>query len=605
MGEGIAGWGGTSGGWVNAEMDLSPLVGFSDVKIRFAFCSDPAVCTVDDSSLISMFIDNILIEDGTTNYLVNDADGTAYPAEFTIGVGVWHPDNFNSYLGNSWWSGDPILGGYDNHWLQYLISPGINLSGAVDPVLTFKLNYCVEDPATAAAPYDGWDGCNVWISPDGDNNWVVVDPIFPVYNCQSMYSFGFEWGMGEGIVGWGGTSNGWVNAEMDLSPWAGSSNAKIRFAFCSDPAICTVDDSTLFGMIIEDISIDDGAVNYLENDADSTSYPSGFTIGGGETSIAGNCWIIDDATYHTPSHCATCDHAGHYNLSNAIESPWILIPEGFDSYFTFWVWCDLPDFEGGGGSFLEDYYFVEVSLDGTNWEHATYGFYDYGDLGRPGAASVGWEEYLPGMPFNSNIIMDLSDLAGEDIKIRFRVTTDDNDDGGIGTGLHFDDFTVWTTMQSVEYNLAQYWNLISLPVTPEDNSLLSLFSNVAVAYEFAGGTYVQADSLDNGKAYWIYVPEAETVTVEGMPFTQYSVPVDPPWEMLGSVSTPAIPVVDPGNIVVMYNFDQTYNQIEDFVMEPGFGYWVNMTGDVEEFSLSGDTLGDGSVKFEDAEIVKE
>ena len=155
-----------------------------------------------------------------------------------------------------------------------------------------------------------------------------------------------------------------------------------------------------------------------------------------------------------------------------------------------------------------------------------------------------------------------------------------------------------------EYNLSQYWNLISLPVTPEDNSLEVLFPNATVAYQFAGGTYVQADSLDNGKAYWLYVPNAETVTVEGLPFTDYSVPVNPPWEMLGSVSTPAIPTVDPGNIVVIYNFDQTYYQVPDLVMEPGFGYWVNMTEDVEEFSLNGEALLDGSAKVEDAEIVK-
>ena len=151
------------------------------------------------------------------------------------------------------------------------------------------------------------------------------------------------------------------------------------------------------------------------------------------------------------------------------------------------------------------------------------------------------------------------------------------------------------------YYLPSYWSLISLPVIPEDNGLAVLFPNATVAYEFTGGTYVQADSLDNGKAYWLYVPDADSVTVTGMPFTQYTIPVNPPWEMLGSVSTPAIPTVDPGSIVVIYNFDQTYYQVPDLVMEPGFGYWVNMTGDVEEFSLNGGTLIDGSVKFEEAE----
>ena len=1080
----------------------------------------------------------------TTHWSPTDEDSVVFLEDWESGLGdwvtvdvtaaglTWHTDTFNAYSGNSWWCGDPVIGGYNNHWLQYLISPSIDLSDATNPVLSFMLNYNVEDPAGATAPYDGWDGCNVWISGDGGTNWFVINPTTPAYNCQSMYSFGYEWGMGENIAGWGGTSGGWVDTEFDLSAAAGYSDVKIRFAFCSDPAYCTFDDPDLFGMIVDDISIDDGVVNYLENDADGIAFPAEFTLDGGDTS--GDWWIVDDATYHTPSHCATCVIENHYNLSNAIESPWISIPEGFTTHFTFWVWCDMQDYSSGGGTNLEDYYMVEVSQDGIIWEYETYGFYDYGDVGRPGGASVGWEEYLPGMPFNGNISMDLTDLAGEDIKIRFRATTDDNDDGGIGTGLHFDDFTIWassvsdslvtfqvnmnvqeyagnfdpgagdivvirgsfngwsgndhectlddslytcsvnlpegpieykfiivpgaggddiwescanrtydvmsgggvidpvyfndegwdfinievlfrvdmevqilngnfnpatdwvvvrgahesignwggatqlyqetgttiysdwiqfdnlSTGQSIEYkyvilddgnpdlatweqsdnrafevtgfepdnlpppygngyseimpdvvyfadvspddiitqdvlvnfhvdmrpafykiadpfayivdvqtgdtvfsidevgvvgffnnwpwgsispehilyddgippdtapddsvyaagvqfftgdpkeliykygingydveagfaqnhaviiddsgpvfsiqppdmfgeqgdwydpwmpppfptwelqitatgetgtapnefsvviggdnnqnflpapppppqymcwpqlwelpawngpysemiqvwdesneyewtleidpngnvmppdsrttvltwdpadlpdvpenwgfmitddsgnilipdmslqsslevtgssntflhvkygqlilpfdyNLAQYWNLISLPVIPEDNSLEALFPSATVAYEFAGGTYVQADSLDNGKAYWLYVPNTETVTVEGLPFTQYSVQVDPPWEMLGSVSTPAIPAVDPGNIVVMYNFDQTYYQVPGFVMEPGFGYWVNMTGDVEEFSLNGEMLLDGLAKNEVAEADK-
>ena len=35
---------------------------------------------------------------------------------------AWHTDDFNAYSGKSWWCGDPVIGGYDNHWLQYLIS---------------------------------------------------------------------------------------------------------------------------------------------------------------------------------------------------------------------------------------------------------------------------------------------------------------------------------------------------------------------------------------------------------------------------------------------------------------------------------------------------
>ena len=68
-------------------------------------------------------------------------------------------------------------------------------------------------------------------------------------------------------------------------------------------------------------------------------------------------------------------------------------------------------------------------------------FYDYGDLDRPG--SLGWQEYLPGDPFNGNSQLDISSYAGNDIKVRFVARLDENDDGGVGQGLYIDDVHVW------------------------------------------------------------------------------------------------------------------------------------------------------------------
>ena len=144
------------------------------------------------------------------------------------------------------------------------------------------------------------------------------------------------------------------------------------------------------------------------------------------------------------------------------------------------------------------------------------------------------------------------------------------------------------------FDLPQYWSLISLPVIPDSSSLSCLFPNATVAYAFENGTYIQATELENEKAYWVYVPDAEKITVWGEPFTEYNITVDPPWEMLGGVSIPAVPVVEPGNIVVMYRFDQTYYTVPSFTMEPGSGYWVNFTEEATTFSLGGDYMLAGS-----------
>ena len=67
-------------------------------------------------------------------------------------------------------------------------------------------------------------------------------------------------------------------------------------------------------------------------------------------------------------------------------------------------------------------------------------FYDYGDITRPGG--LGWDSYDAGDPFNGNIMLDLSDLAGSDVRFRWKVRLDDNDDGGNGDGFFIDDIQI-------------------------------------------------------------------------------------------------------------------------------------------------------------------
>ncbi|MBU0519246.1 immune inhibitor A, partial [bacterium] len=383
---------------------------------------------------------------------VNATDETLYLEDFEAGQGdwtfvdvtaagiQWHTDSFNAYAGNSWWCGDPALGGYDNHWLQYLVSPSLDFSAATNPVLTFKMFYAVEAPGGEPAPYDGWDGCNVWASINGGVTWTPIMPTFPAYTCTSMYSFGFEWGMGPNIPGWGATSGGWVDASFNLSTLAGQADVMVRFAFCSDPAWCTIDDPSLIGFFVDDVSIDDGATNLMANNADGVATPGPMTFDTGDSS--GDFWTLTTQSQHSGVNSMWNDHAGHYNLSNALVSPWYSIPTGTNVAFSFWLWCNMPDFDGDGNNSLEDYYHVEVSTDGVVWQAV---FYDYGDITRPGGALVGWDSYDPGDPFNGNITMSLAAFGGQDIKLRFRVITDDNDDGGIGDGLYIDDVEIFTT----------------------------------------------------------------------------------------------------------------------------------------------------------------
>jgi len=183
---------------------------------------------------------------------------------------LFHQSSFNSWDGLSWWCGDPRIRGYDDHWLQYLDTPEIDLSQTTAPALNWMGFWSIEGTEGAERPWDGWDGCNVWVSVDGGGTFQVVRPISPQYNCQSMWSFGNPeqgWNMGTGIPGWGGTSGGWTPVLVDLSPFK-SEQVVLRFAFASDLHLCTEEDPSLIGFFVDEIIVTDGSDTLFEEHGD-------------------------------------------------------------------------------------------------------------------------------------------------------------------------------------------------------------------------------------------------------------------------------------------------------------------------------------------------
>jgi len=81
-----------------------------------------------------------------------------------------------------------------------------------------------------------------------------------------------------------------------------------------------------------------------------------------------------------------------------------------------------------------------VEVSGAVWVDQFYDYYDAVN-GQPG--SNGWEEYLPGYPFNGNVFLDISDFAEKNVVFRIQSRYDADDDGGSGAGLFVDDFRVY------------------------------------------------------------------------------------------------------------------------------------------------------------------
>ena len=215
---------------------------------------------------------SLTIGDSVVQYVTINNIGSKtvefFASDYEVDINYkFHSDNFNSYDGQSWWCGDATIGGYSNHWLQYLETPVLDLTSATTPKLNFMVNWSMEDPAGTDPPWDGWDGCNVWISTDSGKTFNVATPTTPEYTCSSLWSFGDSeqgWNFGAGIAGWAGLSNGWKQAEFDLTPYL-SDKVIIQFALASDLAYSTPDDANLKGYFVDEIKVSDGADIIFEN----------------------------------------------------------------------------------------------------------------------------------------------------------------------------------------------------------------------------------------------------------------------------------------------------------------------------------------------------
>lgn len=133
-------------------------------------------------------------------------------------------------------------------------------------------------------------------------------------------------------------------------------------------------------------------------------------------------------------------------------------------------------------------------------------------------------------------------------------------------------FFVWIDIGFTVIDVNPRWNLVSLPVDPQNPLKSSIFVNaVSDAFYYDDG-YITADTLEAGKGYWIKYDNAGLVYLFGLSVSSLSVPLTEGWNLIGVIDV-EIPAPAGGILVSdFFGYDGGYYSAD--TLKPGKGYWI-------------------------------
>lgn len=167
-GANIAGWGGASATWQTATFNMSAYAG-QNVKIRFAFGSDPSYDTSNAAAMFGMMVDDISLGTFTSNG--DSMEGFTASSLVVAGGDLWHigtvadaPSPSNAMICST------ASNTYNVNMLNYLYSPTITLPSSGTIKADFQIKGAFTDPNTFPnVDYWGWE-----VSIDGGVSWRAM-----------------------------------------------------------------------------------------------------------------------------------------------------------------------------------------------------------------------------------------------------------------------------------------------------------------------------------------------------------------------------------------------------------------------------------------------
>ena len=161
----------------------------------------------------------------------------------------------------------------------------------------------------------------------------------------------------------------------------------------------------------------------------------------------------------------------------------------------------------------------------------------------------------------------------------------------------------------IEVSYSADWNLVSLPVSVDNNDVEVIFPNAVEnsLYSF-DGQYNVEDQLNPGEGYWIRFENDNINSFTGYEIHELIISVNEGWNLIGGLSNSidlGTGIIDPDEIITpgtVYGFiDGGYENIS--MLNPGYGYWIRSLEDGEITLTS--TPTSLSRKFPDVSVLLE
>ena len=153
------------------------------------------------------------------------------------------------------------------------------------------------------------------------------------------------------------------------------------------------------------------------------------------------------------------------------------------------------------------------------------------------------------------------------------------------------DYTVSTTQSEMTLTVDHLidWNMVGLPLVVEDGNVSTIFPDAidGTLYSF-GVSYIQEETLENGKGYWLRFDDSGSSDINGGEITSLTMSMNEGWNLISGISSTIEleNILDPWEIIIhvtLFGYNGSYLYSENLV--PGEGYWLR-TNDEGDITLS-------------------